>query len=364
MERIHDSGFTHPDRKRGRGARSNASGRFETTARVAFDDGWSSLDEDPPPLRTEVQVDASRSIITSNNSPDIPFDQSINPYRGCEHGCIYCYARPTHAWLGLSPGLDFESRLFFKPNAAALLEAELSNPRYQPKLIAIGTNTDPYQPIEREREIMRGILAVLDKFRHPVGITTKSCLVMRDIDILKRMAARHQAKVFLSVTTLDRHLARKMEPRASTPGRRIDAIKALADAGIPVGMMVAPIVPGLTDHEIESILEAGRAAGATEAGYVMLRLPLEIKALFEEWLQEAAPLRAKRVLDLVRGVREGQLNNMEWGKRMSGTGPYAALIAKRFEIAKKRLGFGDRTSGLDVSHFRRPPKAGDQLSLF
>ena len=364
MERFHDSGFTHPDRTRGRGAKSNASSRYEPTARIAFDDGWSNLDEDPPVLRTEVQVDTSRSIIATNKSPDIPFDQSINPYRGCEHGCIYCYARPTHAWLGLSPGLDFESRLFYKPDAAALLEKELSNPRYKPKLIALGTNTDPYQPVERRYELMRGILEVLDRFQNPVGIVTKSCLVMRDIDILSRMAGRNQVRVYVSVTTLDRHLARKMEPRASTPDRRLDAIKALADAGIPVGMMVAPIIPGLTDHEMEAVLEAGRAAGAEDAGYVMLRLPLEIKTLFEEWLHEAVPMRAERVLSLVREVRGGQLNNTEWGTRMRGTGPYAALIAKRFETAKNRLGFPGLHTGLDISAFRRPPKAGDQLSLF
>ena len=364
MERVHEAGFTHPDRTRGRGARSNASGRFEPTARIAFDDGWSTLDEAPPPLCTEVQADTSRSIITTNHSPDIPFDQSINPYRGCEHGCVYCYARPTHTWLGLSPGLDFESKLFYKPDAAALLERELSNPRYEPKLIAIGTNTDPYQPIERKREIMRGILEVLDKFHHPVGITTKSCLVTRDIDILRRMASRNQAKVFLSVTTLDRHLARKMEPRASTPDRRLEAIKALSDAGIPVGIMVAPIVPGLTDHEIESILEAGREAGAQDAGYVMLRLPLEIKTLFEEWLHDAVPMRAARVLHHIRDVRGGNMNQSEWSKRMRGDGPYAGVIAKRFQMASKRLGYGARATRLDTSSFRRPPKPGDQLSLF
>ncbi len=364
MERVHEAGFTHPDRTRGRGARSNASGRYEPASRVAADDGWSTLDDVPPPLRTEVQPDTSRSIITSNKSPDIPFDQSINPYRGCEHGCIYCYARPSHAWLGLSPGLDFESRLFFKPDAAALLEKELSNPRYEPKLIALGTNTDPYQPIERRFEVMRGILEVLDRFRHPVGITTKSCLVARDIDILRRLASRQQAKVFISVTTLDRKLARKMEPRASTPGRRLDAIKALADSGIPVGMMVAPIVPGLTDHEIESILEAGRDAGAQDAGYVMLRLPLEIKTLFEEWLRDAVPLRADRVLHHIRDVRAGAMNQSRFGQRMSGTGPYAELIAKRFQIATRRLGFGARRTKLDLSAFRPPEKPGDQLSLF
>src|SRR6476661_3250190 len=263
------------DRRRGRGTLSNVSGRYEPIARIAFDDGWQSLEE-LPPFATTVSVDSTRKIITRNESPDISFDRSINPYRGCEHGCVYCFARPTHAYLGLSPGLDFESHLFVKPDAAALLEKELSAKNYEPRTIAIGTNTDPYQPIERRYEVMRQILEVLERAGHPVGIVTKSALVVRDIDILSRMAERGLAKVALSVTTLDRRLARNMEPRAATPTKRLEAIRQLTDAGIPTSVMVAPIIPGLTDQEIERILDSGRNAGAREAGYVLLRLPLEV----------------------------------------------------------------------------------------
>src|SRR5471032_3161445 len=271
-------------RRRGRGTLSNASGRYEPTARIAFDDGWQSLEE-LPPFSNTVSVDSTRKIITRNQSPDIGFDRSINPYRGCEHGCVYCFARPTHAYLGLSPGLDFESKLFVKPEAAELLERELSAPGYQPKVIAIGTNTDPYQPIERRYKVMRRILEVLDRAGHPVGIVTKSALVLRDLDILARMAERKLAKVALSVTTLDPELARKMEPRAATPMRRLETLRRLAQAGVPTTVMVAPIIPALNDMEIERILDAAQAAGVKEAGYVLLRLPLEVRDLFNEWLK-------------------------------------------------------------------------------
>ena len=278
------------ERRRGRGALSNASGRYEPLARIAFDDGWQGLDE-LPPFKTTVTTDATRKIITRNDSPDISFDRSINPYRGCEHGCVYCFARPTHAYLGLSPGLDFESKLFVKPDAAELLERELSAPGYEPKVIAIGTNTDPYQPIERRYKVMRRILEVLDRAGHPVGIVTKSALVLRDLDILARMAERKLAKVALSVTTLDAELARNMEPRAATPMRRLETLRQLVKAGVPTTVMVAPVIPALNDMEIERILEAAAAAGVREAGYVLLRLPLEVRDLFREWLMANFPDR-------------------------------------------------------------------------
>ena len=293
------------ERRRGRGAQSNASGRYEAEARTAFDDGWQSL-EDLPPFTTSVALDTSRKVITRNDSPDIGFDRSINPYRGCEHGCVYCFARPTHAYLGLSPGLDFESKLFAKPDAPALLEKELAAADYEARMIAIGTNTDPYQPIERERKIMRGILEVLERAGHPVGIVTKSALVTRDIDILSRMAKRNLAKVALSVTTLDPKLARTMEPRASTPPKRLEAIKRLAEAGIPTTVMVAPVIPALNDSEIERILDAAVHAGAKEASYVLLRLPLEVRDLFREWLMANYPDRYRHVFTLIRDMRGGR----------------------------------------------------------
>ena len=353
---------------RGRGALSNAVGRYETQKRVLVDDGWDDgwRDEDgaPPPLRTEVIRDATRTIIARNKSPDISFDQSINPYRGCEHGCIYCFARPTHAYLGMSPGADFESRLFAKPNAAELLAKELSAPGYVPKVIAIGTNTDPYQPIEKKMRIMRGILEVMRDFRHPVGIVTKSPLVMRDIDILSDMARDGLAKVALSVTTLDRRLARSMEPRAGTPQRRLAAIKALSDAGIPAAVMFAPAIPALNDGEMEAVLAAAVAHGATSAGYVLLRLPLEIKDLFREWLEAHEPNKAKHVMSLIRSMRGGKDYDAQWNVRMKGTGPYAEMIARRFHMAVKRLGLNKDPRLLSLAKFRRPPKTGDQLSLF
>jgi DNA repair photolyase len=331
-------------------------------SRHVFDDGWNSLEE-LPPFRTEVQVERPRTIITRNESPDISFDRSINPYRGCEHGCVYCFARPTHAYMGLSAGLDFEARLFAKPDAARLLERELAKPDYQPRTIAIGTNTDPYQPIEKTHRIMREILEVLEARGHPVGIVTKSALVMRDVDILSRMAAKGLAKVAFSVTTLDRRLARTMEPRAATPPRRLEAMRALADAGIPVSVMVAPVVPGLNDAEIERILDAAYAAGAREAGYIILRLPLEVSPIFKDWLLRHYPDRYRHVMSLVRSMRGGKDYDSEWGKRMKGSGPYAWQIGRRFEIAARRLGFNAERRQLRTDLFVSPAKEGEQLVL-
>ncbi len=349
------------ERRRGRGAQSNTSGRYEAEARVAFDDGWQSLEE-LPPFKTTVTSDTARKVITRNDSPDIGFDRSINPYRGCEHGCVYCFARPTHAYMGLSPGLDFESKLYAKPDAPELLEKELAAADYEPRMIAIGTNTDPYQPIERERKIMRGILEVLERAGHPVGIVTKSALVMRDIDILARMARRNLAKVGISVTTLDPKLARTMEPRASTTPRRLDAIRQLSEAGIPTIGMVAPIIPALNDSEIERILDAVAHAGAKEASYVLLRLPLEVRDLFREWLMANYPDRYRHVFTLIREMRGGRDYDSQWGSRMKGTGPMAWMIGRRFEIACEKLGLNKRRTKLTVDHFAKPK--GRQLSLF
>ena|SRR6516164_1223433 len=351
------------ERRRGRGAQSNASGRYEPLARIAFDDGWRSLDE-LPPFKTTVQTDAARKIITRNDSPDIGFDRSINPYRGCEHGCVYCFARPTHAHLGLSPGLDFESRLFVKPEAAELLEKELSASGYEPRVIAIGTNTDPYQPIERRYKVMRRILEVLDRAGHPVGIVTKSALVLRDLDILARMAERRLAKVALSVTTLDGELARKMEPRAATPMRRLETLRRLAQVGVPTTALVAPVIPALNDSEIERILDAVAAAGVKEAGYVLLRLPLEVRDLFREWLIENYPDRYRHVFKLIRDTRGGKDYDSAWGKRMKGSGPYAWMIGRRFEVACEKLRLNARKFTLTTEHFRHPNPVSAQLSLF
>ncbi len=350
-------------RMRGRSAGINPSGRYEPVAREVFDDGWESL-EDLPSLKTDVQVEKPKTIITRNSSPDISFDRSINPYRGCEHGCVYCFARPTHAYMGMSPGLDFETRLFAKPDAARLLERELGAKGYVPRTIAIGTNTDPYQPIERNYRLMRDILEVLDRHSHPVGIVTKSALVMRDIDILSRMAERGLAKVALSITTLDRKLARTMEPRASTPAKRLEAIRALSQAGIPAAAMVAPVIPGLTDHEMERILDAAHAAGAREAGYILLRLPLEVSPIFKEWLLRHYPDSYRHVLSLIRAMRDGKDYDSQWGKRMRGTGPYAWQIGRRFEIAARRLGFSAEKKRLRTDLFTPPDRTDGQLSLF
>jgi DNA repair photolyase len=351
------------ERRRGRGAVSNASGRYEPLARLTFDDGWQSL-EDLPPFKTTVTVDATRKIITRNDSPDIGFDRSINPYRGCEHGCVYCFARPTHAYLGLSPGLDFESKLFVKPDAPELLERELSAPGYQPRTIAIGTNTDPYQPIDRRFQIMRCILEVLERAGHPVGIVTKSALVVRDIDILSRMAKRNLAKVAISVTTLDPKLARTMEPRAATPSRRLEALRQLSAAGIPTAVLVAPIIPAVNDPEIERILDAAAAAGVSGAGYVILRLPLEVRDLFREWLMANFPDRYRHVFKLIREMRAGKDYDSTWGLRQTGSGPYAWMIGRRFEIACEKLGLNAREEHLTTEHFRPPRRTGVQLDLF
>jgi DNA repair photolyase len=351
------------ERRRGRGTLSNASGRFEPLARVAFDDGWQGFDE-LPPFKTTVTVDSTRKIIARNDSPDISFDRSINPYRGCEHGCIYCFARPSHAYLGLSPGVDFESRLFAKPNAAALLAKELSAPSYVPRVIAMGTNTDPYQPLEKKMRITRSILEVLRDFRHPVAIVTKSPLILRDLDILSDMASMGLAKAALSVTTLDRKLARVMEPRAGTPARRLQAIQGLAEAGVPAGVMFAPAIPALNDHEMEAVLTAAADHGARSAGYVLLRLPLEIKDLFREWLEANMPDRAKRVMALVRQMRGGKDYDSNWSSRMTGTGPYAQVMARRFHMAVKRLELNRPSVPLAVHKFKRPTRLGDQLALF
>ncbi|MGN6551119.1 MAG: PA0069 family radical SAM protein [Pararhizobium sp.] len=350
------------DRRRGRGAGINPSGRYEALSRHVFDDGWDTL-EDLPPFKTEVQIEKPRAIITRNSSPDISFDRSINPYRGCEHGCIYCFARPTHAYMGLSAGLDFESRLFAKPDAPRLLARELSKPGYKPRTIAIGTNTDPYQPVEREWRIMRQVLEVLAAANHPVGIVTKSALVMRDIDILAPMAEKGLARVALSITSLDRKLARAMEPRAATPPRRLEAVRALAEAGIPTSVMVAPIVPGLNDHEIERILDSAHAAGARSAGYVLLRLPLEVSPLFRDWLLRNYPDRYRHVMSLVRSMRGGKDYDAEFGKRMRGAGPYAWQLGRRFDLAAKRLGLNLERRSLRTDLFVPPEGGGVQLSL-
>ena len=350
------------DRRRGRASAINPSGRFEPQTRHVFDDGWRSIEE-LPPFKTEVQVERPRKIITRNNSPDISFDRSINPYRGCEHGCVYCFARPTHAFMGLSAGLDFESKLFAKPDAAKLLKRELGRDGYKAATITIGTNTDPYQPIEKKWRIMREILEVLNKYDHPVAIVTKSALVTRDADILSGMAERGLVKVALSVTTLDRKLSRNMEPRASTPERRLEAMKLLSGAGVPVSVMAAPLAPGLNDSELERILDSARAAGASEAGYILLRLPLEVSPVFKEWLLRHYPDRYRHVMSLVRSMRGGKDYDSKWGRRMRGSGPYAWQIGRRFEIATNRLGLNTRKTILRRDLFMPPVKEGDQLRL-
>lgn len=351
-----------PARRRGRGAATNDSGRFEAAQRQAFDDGW---DLEPPldPIRTQVTVDAARSVITRNSSPDVSFDRSINPYRGCEHGCVYCFARPSHAYLGLSPGLDFETKLFVKPDAPALLARELGRRGYRPAPIAIGTNTDPYQPIERERRLMRAILEVLRDWRHPVTIVTKGALIARDADILGEMAADGLARAALSITTLDHRLSRAMEPRASGPKRRLRAMADLAAAGVPVGVTAAPLIPAVNDHEIEAILEAAKDAGASWSSYVALRMPHEIKDLFRDWLAEHLPDRAARVLRLVREMHGGKDYDPNWGRRLSGEGVYAALIKRRFEAAQKRLGLEKPRAPLRTDLFGAPGGGQGQLSL-
>jgi DNA repair photolyase len=352
-----------------RGALSQIQGRFESEARSPYDDGWTGEEQLDKPLKTTVTEERARSIISRNESPDIPFEQSINAYRGCEHGCIYCYARPSHAYLELSPGLDFETRLFAKTNAVELLKAELGKRGYQPKPIAFGTNTDCYQPIERRYKIMRSLIEVLAACDHPLTIVTKSALIERDIDLLAPMAKKNLVKAFISVTTLDHKLARTLEPRAASPSRRVDAIRALAAAGIPCGVMVAPLIPALTDKTLEAVLEAGATAGATMAGWILLRLPNEVRPLFREWLAEHQPQRADHVISIIRQSRGGRENDPNFGSRMTGSGNFVELIGKRFDLACRRLGLNSEENhmasrrGLDCSLFR-PPQAGGQLGLF
>jgi len=361
--------------RKGRGAGLNPAIRFERTAREAFDDGWGTLEAafaDIPPLSTTLTKDHAKSALAWNESPDIGFDRAVNPYRGCEHGCVYCYARPSHAYLGLSPGLDFETRLLFKPEVAALLEKELRKPGYEPKPIALGSNTDPYQPVERTLKLTRAVLEVLERYNHPVTIVTKSAGVLRDLDILARLASRNLVRVCLSVTTLDARLARIMEPRAASPERRLAAIRSLSANGIPAAVLAAPMIPGVNDAELETILERAAAAGATHGGYVLLRLPLEIKQLFEDWLARHMPDRAARVLSLIRQTRGGALYDSRFGVRQTGTGAYADLLAQRFAVAARRLNLERRGSGmgnLDCTRFRVPDAAGTapqtaQLALF
>ena len=323
-----------------RGVASNEAGRYERFVTESCDDGW-DLDEDLPPLRTEVRDEVARSVITYNRSPDLPFDRSINAYRGCEHGCVYCFARPTHAYLGLSPGLDFETRLIARPNAPEVLRKELSSPRYKVATIAMGTNTDPYQPIEKSRSITRHCLQLLQEFNHPVAIVTKGTLIERDLDILAPMAQKGLVRVGVSLTTLDPGLSRRMEPRAPSPSRRLVTIRQLTGAGVPVRIMASPLIPGLTDQELENLIEAGRDAGADAASWIMLRLPREVSQLWQEWLCEHEPARAEKVMSKLREMHGGREYDPRWGHRMQGVGEYAELVAKRFRLALKRFGFKD-----------------------
>ena len=347
---------------RGRGATFNPDNRYGATTNEALDDGWGNLDSPPAALVTSLSPDSSRRVITYNDSPDVGFDRSINPYRGCEHGCVYCFARPTHAWLGLSPGLDFESQLFYKEDAPALLRKELGSRGYRPAPIAVGINTDAWQPVERKLGLTRRVLEVLVECRHPFSIVTKSALIERDIDLLREAAQRNLVSVAVSVTTLDRRLARTLEPRAAASRRRLEVIQALQAAGIPVSVLVAPLIPVLTDSELETILKAARAAGAQAAGYVLLRLPHELKALFTTWLETHYPDPANHVMNRLRDMRGGREYDSRFGERMRGTGNYADLIAKRFELAERKLGFGDFPP-LDCSQFI-PPHRESQLKLF
>lgn len=358
-----DDGIMPDQRLRARGALSNRAGRFEPRDRFGVDDGWDSMD--PARLvQTEVRLERPRSALTFNRSPDLPFDRSVNPYRGCEHGCIYCFARPTHAFLNLSPGLDFETRLIARPGIDAVLAQELSARGYKVAPVAIGTNTDPYQPCEAAHRVMRGVLEVLRDFNHPVAITTKGTLIERDLDILGPMAAAGLARVGVSVTTLDPAVSRAMEPRAATPARRLEVIRRLTAAGVPVRVMVAPVVPGLTDHDLEPILSAARDAGAVAASWIMLRLPGEVAPLFRDWLAERFPQRAAKVMARVREVHGGRDYDPAWGRRMRGEGVWADLIDRRFKIAVARMGLDAALPTLRTDLFNVPPKPGDQLCLF
>ncbi len=364
----------HVDPRKGRGSAINPEGRFETVEREAYDDGWLHDDvdaenENARALKTQIIEEKAASIISRNNSPDIPFTQSINPYQGCEHGCSYCYARPTHAYRNLSPGVDFETIIFAKMNAAQLLRKELSRPGYVCDVISLGANTDPYQPAERKLGITRSILEVCNEFNQPVGIVTKNAMVERDLDILVPMAQKRLVNVFLSVNNLDHDIARRLEPRCSAPARRIEAIRTLAQAGVPVGVLVAPVIPFLNDDQIEAVLEATFEAGATQAGYVVLRLPYEVKTLFRDWLERHYPLKAKHVMSRVHEFRGGRDNDPNFGSRMRGQGEFAELLSKRFAIAKRRIGFEERSrmlrnASLDTTQFRVPGAASGQLSLF
>lgn len=349
--------------RRGRGTRHNPDNRFHRLAREDIDDGWQNLEQPLEPLTTYLAKDTSRTLISYNQSPDVPFDRSINPYRGCEHGCVYCFARPTHAWLDLSPGLDFETHLFYKQDAAALLRKELSHSRYRCAPIALGINTDAYQPVERRQGITREILQVLSDFQHPCTIVTKSALIERDLDLLVPMASAGLVQVMYSVTTLDNELARSLEPRAAAPHRRLASIRRLSEAGVPVGVLVAPVIPALNDAELERILDASREAGAQAAGYVLLRLPHEVKELFRDWLQAHAPLKAKHVMSLIQQSRGGEDYQAEFGTRMRGTGVFAELLAQRFRVAHRRLGFSS-LQALDTDRFRVPEELRPQLELF
>ncbi len=352
-----------------RGATDARQGRFGTQARESFDDGWTHDDEPSPALETRVTEERARSIISTNESPDVPFSQSINPYRGCEHGCVYCYARPSHSYLELSPGLDFETKLYAKTNAVELLRTELGRRGYVPSPVALGANTDCYQPVERRYRLTRGIVELLAECDHPLTIVTKSALVERDLDLLAPMARKNLVRAFVSIGTLDRTLARRLEPRAASPQRRLDTLRALSAAGIPCGVMVAPVIPALSDKSIEEVLEAAQAAGAQSAAYIIMRLPNELKGLFREWLEVHYPLRAEHVMSVVRQLRGGKDNDPRFGERMTGTGLFADLIGRRFAIACKRLGLNGRGEGgreppkLDTKLFRPPSPAG-QLSLF
>jgi DNA repair photolyase len=352
-----------PEPPKGRGSTRNLAGRFEPRR---TEEVWDDLDPDDirPSPQTQIFVDRARRVLTTNDSPDVPFDVSINPYRGCEHGCAYCFARPTHAYLNLSPGLDFETKIFTKPEAAALLAKEIGKRGYVCTPIALGTNTDPYQPIERTLGLTRGILEVLAEHRHPFSIVTKSALVLRDLDLIAEQARAGRANVFLSVTTLDGDLARRLEPRAAAPHRRLAAVRALSAAGVPCGVLASPMIPALNDHELESILEAGAEAGAGYANYILVRLPHEVKEVFGAWLAEHEPARAAKILGRIREARGGKLYDARFGARMRGEGPYAQMLARRFDVACRRLGFARTRPPLDATAFRVPPRAAPQRGLF
>ena len=357
----------HPvsrDILKARGSRRNPKNRFDRLETIGFDDGWGDTKIAPKTLRTLVAEEVPRRVISYNRSPDLPFDRSINPYRGCEHGCSYCYARPSHGFLGLSAGIDFETRLIARPQAAKVLRQELANPKYAVKPVAIGTNTDPYQPIEKKYEITRSCLQVLSDCQHPVAIVTRGVLVERDIDILAPMAKRGLTRVGISVTTLDPELARKMEPRAPSPSRRLEIIRRLADAGIPVRVMASPLIPGLTDHELEAILDAGRKAGACSASWIILRLPREVSELFQDFLAAHHPNKSSRVLGHLRAMHDGELYRADWGRRMRGEGPYAALIEQRFQNAIRRLGLREKVPKLTCDLFQAPMAQSAQMELF